>query len=115
MLNLLCRYASTLNCDEEVINETFKEDNERHKVEKPAFRGKSTEDAIRIMNNKKCDALKRLNRQKYRTEEKRRQLQQAHNSLEEFEQDQKQVSWGGGGTFLEHQSNCTPQNTSLNR
>jgi len=81
------KYASMLNCDEDAINETFEE----HKGEKPAFRGKSTQDAIRIMNNKKCDALKRLNRQKYKTEERRRQLEEANKRLEEFEEDQKKA------------------------
>ena len=76
-----------LNCDEDAINETF----EDHKNEKPAFRGKSTQDAIKIMNNKKCDSLKRLNRQKYKTEERKRQLDEANKRLEEFEEDQKKA------------------------
>ena len=72
-----CRFASAINCDEEAINETFGD----HKDEKPSFRNKSTEDAIKVMNNKMCDAKKRLSRQQYLTREKKMKLEEAERRM----------------------------------
>nr|XP_005994191.1 PREDICTED: coiled-coil domain-containing protein 151 isoform X2 [Latimeria chalumnae] len=66
------KLADTLAGDEKVINEAFQNRN----VEKAPLRNKSGPTAIKLVDQKVCDKVKRLNALKHQTEVRRRRLKE---------------------------------------
>ncbi|NP_001171771.1 coiled-coil domain containing 151-like [Saccoglossus kowalevskii] len=85
--------------DEKVINTAFHDRN----VEKAALRGKSGKEAIAVMDQKVCEAIKKLNAMRAMTERKQRKLKETNTQLGQMKKDSADADAMDEGTSDEAQ------------